>query len=80
MSSARTVRDYTRIVPSTKGPVLECAVIRWPHPHESARRWVTVQTLDAGATEAEMMKARRALLDEPKWFGKCTYCKEWSPE
>ena len=67
-----------RVTPSEKGPVLACAVITWPHPSQPKLRWVTARRLDVGATDAEIQAARRALLDDPRWFAKCTHCKEWN--
>lgn len=78
MSKARVIREYTRVTPSAKGPVLACGVITWPHPSRPKLRWVTARRLEVGATDAEIQAARRALLDDPRWFGKCTHCKEWN--
>ena len=77
MSAAQVIRDYTRVRPAAEGLVLECAVIVWPHPALPELRWVVARTLAAGATEEEQKKARRALLNDAQWFGRCDLCRKW---
>lgn len=77
MSEAEVVRDYTRVAPCEEGVALECAVIAWPHPAMPEMRWVRVGTLEPGVTEAEVKRARLALLKDPRWFGRCRHCQAW---
>ena len=79
MTDKEILNELTDAQPRPNGIAIRVCWITWPHPHEPKTHWHTVAMLLGDAKSRDTVKERRKLLDNKRYFGVCTECRERNP-
>ena len=80
MNATQLSRRFIRVRDSGEHKTIQVLRITWYEPSRPTSYWRTVVRLPPSASATAVVKARRALLKNPKHFGVCAECGERNPQ